>query len=494
MNATALLTIRDLSKSFGGTHALKGVSLDVRAAEVHGLVGQNGSGKSTLIKILSGYHEPDSGEVGVSAEAGLDFVHQDLGLVGTMSALENLRVGRYETGRLHRIHWRSERRRVAALLQRFDLEIDPDTPIERLSQAERAVVAIMRAIDDLEEHHGAGVLVLDEPTAALPAQEVGRLFSAIRRITEAGSGVLFVTHNLDEVFEITDRVTVIRDGSRVHTGPTADLTERALIELIVGHELGDLYPVVQGHAAAPAIEVEGVSGTVVKDVSFVAHCGEIVGLTGLVGAGQDEVPYLVYGARQSSRGRFWIDGQLLEHPSPERSLAAGLVLLPADRQRHSAIPGATVKENVTLPMLRRFRRGIRLDHRAERTAVQEVLGRFEVRPADPDRPLVKLSGGNQQKTLLARSLRMDPLVLLLHEPTQGVDVGARRGIFEMLRDAAAGGAAIVYSSVEYEDLANVCDRVLVFRRGRLVAQLEGEALTKEAIATHCYQTEGATAG
>jgi ribose transport system ATP-binding protein len=494
VSAPALLSVRDLRKSFGGTQALKGVSLDVRGGEVHGLVGQNGSGKSTLIKILSGYHEPDAGEVAVPAEAGLDFVHQDLGLVPTLSALENLRVGRYETGRLRRIHWRSERRRVASLLQRFDLDIDPNTPIERLSQAERAVVAIMRAIDDLEEHHGAGVLVLDEPTAALPAHEVGRLFSAIRRITESGSGVLFVTHNLDEVFEITDRVTVIRDGARVHTGPTAELTERALIELIVGHELGDLYPVVRGEAAEPAMEVESLSGSVVKDVSFAAHRGEIVGLTGLVGAGQDELPYLLYGATLVSGGQVRVAGRLLEHPSPQRSLAAGVVLLPADRQRHSAIPGATVKENVTLPVLRRFRRGLRLDHRGERTAVQEVLGRFDVRPADPDRPLVKLSGGNQQKALLARSLRMDPLVLLLHEPTQGVDVGARRGIFEILRDAAAAGASIVYSSIEYEDLANVCDRVLVFRRGRLVAELEGERLTKEAIAAHCYQTEGAPTG
>jgi ribose transport system ATP-binding protein len=491
VNPSVLLEVRELRKSFGGTQALKGVSLDVRSGEVHGLVGQNGSGKSTVIKILSGYHDPDTGEVAVSAEAGLDFVHQDLGLVPTMSTLENLRVGRYETGRLHRIRWRNERRRVAALLQRFDLEIDPSTPVERLSQAERAVVAIMRAIDDLEQQHGAGVLVLDEPTAALPAHEVGRLFSAIRRITEAGSGVLFVSHNLDEVFEITDRVTVVRDGSRVHTGPTAELTEKGLIELIVGHELGDLYPVVRGEAAEPAIEVEQLSGAVVKDVTFSAHRGEILGLTGLVGAGQDELPYLVYGARHATSGQIRVAGRLLAHPSPDRSLASGLVLLPADRQRQSAIPGATVKENVTLPMLRRFRRGIRLDHRAERTAVQEVLGRFDVRPADPDRPLVKLSGGNQQKALLARSLRMDPLVLLLHEPTQGVDIGARRGIFEMLRDAAARGAAIVYSSVEYEDLANVCDRVLVFRRGRLVAELEGEQLSKEAIAVHCYQTEGA---
>ncbi|MFL5838924.1 MAG: sugar ABC transporter ATP-binding protein [Thermoleophilaceae bacterium] len=493
MSGAALLTVRDLRKSFGGTEALRGVSLDVRAGEVHGLVGQNGSGKSTLIKILSGYHVADDGEVVAAGEGALDFVHQDLGLVGTMSALENLRVGRYETGRLGRIRWRAERGRVTALLKRFELDIDPDTPIERLSQAERAIVAIMRAIDDLEQHHGAGVLVLDEPTAALPANEVGRLFNAVRRITEAGSGVLFVTHNLDEVFEITDRVTVLRDGALVRSADTAELTEKTLIELIVGHALGDIYPVPAGRLADAALEVDGLTGAVVERLTFAARRGEILGLTGLVGAGQDEVPYLVYGATVPAAGGVRVDGRLLEHPGPERSLAAGLVLLPADRHRLSAIPGATVKENVTLPVLRRFRRGPRLDHRAERTAVQDVLGRFDVRPADPDRPLVKLSGGNQQRALLGRCLRMDPRVLLLHEPTQGVDVGARRGIFEMLRDAAAAGASIVYSSVEYEDLANVCDRVLVFRRGRVVAELEGGSLTKEAVLSYCYQTEGATA-
>jgi ribose transport system ATP-binding protein len=494
MTGEPLLTVRDLSKSFGGTHALKGVSLDVRAGEVHGLVGQNGSGKSTLIKILSGYHAPDAGEVAMAADSALDFVHQDLGLVPTMSALENLRVGRYETGRLHHIKWRSERRRVAALLQRFDLDIDPETPVERLSQAERAIVAIMRAINDLEEHHGAGVLVLDEPTAALPAHEVGRLFSAVRRISDSGSGVLFVTHNLDEVFEITDRVTVLRDGAKVRTATTAELDEKGLIELIIGRELGEMYPVVAGRVADAALDVKGLSGAVVENLTFTSHRGEIVGLTGLVGAGHDEVPYLVYGASVPSAGTVAVEGHVLDRPGPARSLAAGLVLLPADRHRLSAIPGATVKENVTLPVLGQFRRGPRLDHRAERTAVQEVLARFDVRPADPDRPLVKLSGGNQQKALLARSLRMNPRVLLLHEPTQGVDVGARRGIFEMLRDAVGGGASIVYASIEYEDLANVCDRVLVFRRGRLVAELEGESLTQEAIAAHCYQTEGATAG
>jgi ribose transport system ATP-binding protein len=500
--AAPVLSVERLTKSFGGTQALKGVSLEVVAGEVHGLVGQNGSGKSTLIKILSGYHVPDAGEVRIGGRAvqlplplqtlrqlGIEFVHQDLGLVPGMSVLENLRLGRFRTGRLHRIEWRAERRRSVELLRRFELDVDPGTPLERLSQAERAVVAIMRALSDLEEHAGAGLLVLDEPTAALPAHEIARLFDAIRRVAESGSGVLIVTHNLDEVFEITDRVSILRDGALVATRPTAEVDETTLVELIVGHSLAEIYPVGASTAAEPALTAVDVTGRTVRGVSLEARRGEILGLTGLVGAGHDELPYLLYGAAPTRGGIISVGGHPLTDLSPQGAKETGIVLLPGDRQEQSAILAATVKENVTMPSLGAFTgRFGRVRHGEERTAVQQVLDRFHVHPPDPDRRMLTLSGGNQQKALIGRCLRMRPKVLLLHEPTQGVDVGARRGIFEMLRAAADDGAAVVYSSVEYADLANVCDRVLVLRRGRLVAELEGEALTEEAIATNCYQT------
>jgi ribose transport system ATP-binding protein len=503
-SSAPLLSIEGLTKSFGGTRALAGVSLDVRAGHVHGLVGQNGSGKSTLIKILSGYHVPDHGSVRVNGKPvkvpltlreqrrnGIEFVHQDLGLVTTMPIVENLRIGRYGTAALGRIRWREERRRAQELMRRFDLDADPRLPVERLSQSERAIVAIMRALHDLEQHEGSGVLVLDEPTAALPAHEVHRLFDAIRRVRDAGSAVLIVTHNLDEVFEITDRVSVLRDGRIVADRGTAELEEAELIRLIVGRELRMLYPAGETTASDTTLEVCELRGRVADGVSFIVRRGEVLALTGLVGAGHDEVPYLVYGASPPVGGITRLGGVTVTDPSPSRSKAAGLVLLPADRQGQSAVLGATVKENVTLPALDSFRGRLgRLEHRRERTVVNALLERFDVQPPEPDRPMLTLSGGNQQKALLARCLSMRPRVLLLHEPTQGVDVGARQGIFEILRDAAADGVAIVYSSVEYEDLANVCDRVLVFRRGRVVAQLEGRALSKEAIVAQCYQTTG----
>jgi ribose transport system ATP-binding protein len=294
------------------------------------------------------------------------------------------------------------------------------------------------------------------------------------------------------VFAITTAVSVLRDGRVVASTPTADLDEPRLIELIVGRELAAAAAPYEHRAGSTAMAVSGLRGSLADGVSFETRAGEILGLTGLVGAGHEEIPYLITGARPATAGTVTVDGTGLSQPSPQRSQDAGVVLLPADRQRQSAILGATVKENVTLPALKSFRGRLgRLDHRAERTAVQDVLERFEVHPRDPERPMMTLSGGNQQKALLGRCLRMQPKVLLLHEPTQGVDVGARQGIFATLRAAADDGAAVVYASVEYEDLANICDRVLVLRRGRVVADLRGEDCTQEAIVANCYQTAAA---
>jgi ribose transport system ATP-binding protein len=499
-----VLTVRGLTKSFGGTVALAGVDLEIDAGEIHALVGQNGSGKSTLIKILSGYHTAEAGRVAVLGrevslppgpddlrELGISFVHQDLGLVPTGTVLENLRVGRYETGPGGNIRWRRERQTARRLLARFDLEVDPDQTVARLRTTERAILAVARAVADVEAARGRGLLVLDEPTTALPSHEVGLLFEAMRRVAEAGSSVLFITHNLDEVLTVADRVSVLRDARRVATEPVEGLDQDSLIALILGRELGELYPTIDLRETDPVMEVRGLSGRVARDVSLTLKSGEIVGLTGLIGAGHDEVPYLIYGAQPPTAGVVSIDGQDLSRPTPERSKVAGVALLPADRQGQSAILAATVRENVTLPSLAEYRRWRGLDHARERTDVRGDLERFAVRPPDPERRLYGLSGGNQQKALLARWLRRRPRVLLLHEPTQGVDIGARRGIFAILRDSVMAGTSVLYSSVEYEDLANVCDRVLVFRRGRIIGDLAGESLSAERLAERCYSVEEA---
>lgn len=507
-----ILSARDLSKSFGSTRALDGVSLDIGRREIHALLGQNGSGKSTLIKILAGYHFPDGGEVAIREEPvalplaagelrrrGLAFVHQDLGLVDTLSVVENLRVGRFETGAGWRIRWRSERARARALLRRFGLDVDPAAAVARLTQTERAIVAIIRALEEMRsqglegslgETEDAGLLVLDEPTASLPEDEVRLLFDAIRRVKAAGSSVLYVTHRLEEVLTVCDVVTVLRDGRRVATEPIERLDEHALIGLILGRELEALYPDADHHPAEPLLQVAGLTGTSVRDVSFVLRRREVLGLTGLVGAGYDEVPYLVYGASPPASGESALDGRPLGHVSPARAHGLGLALLPADRLRQGGIGRATVKENVTLPVLRRYRRHGRLDHRRERRDVRGLLERFRVRPPEPERPLAALSGGNQQKALLARWIGTRPRILLLHEPTQGVDVGSRHEIFELLQEAVASGTAVIYASAEYEDLAHLCDRVLVFRRGRIARELTGRALSEDSIAAACYAEAG----
>lgn len=496
---TEILKISGLCKRFGGTRALDDVALSVQTGEVHALLGHNGSGKSTLIKVLSGYHAPDAGEIWVRGEQvklplsageprrlGMAFTHQDLGLVPNLSVLENLRVGRFSTGISRRINWRGETARARKLLAEFGLAVDPRDPVGRLSQTERAIVAIARALDDIESTTGSGLLVLDEPTVSLPEHEVHLLFEAVRRVTGKGSAVLFVTHRLEEVLDVGDQVSVLRDGRRVATEATANLDEDSLVRLIVGADLGELYPSVTERVTDPVLTVTGLSGSIARNVSFIVHAGEILGLTGLVGAGHDEVPYLIYGARSPESGSVTVGGMPITRPSPASAKNAGLALLPADRAGLASIPTATLQENVTMPTLGRYARRGWLRGKPERADVEEVLARFDVHPADPQRPFSALSGGNQQKALLGRWMHADPRVLLLDEPTQGVDVAACKGIFEILSESAEAGKSVLYSSTDYDDLANLCHRVLVFRRGRIVGELTGDALTHDRIVERCY--------
>jgi len=501
----AVLEVEGLSKSFGGTRALDRVDLEIRGGEIHALVGQNGSGKSTLIKILSGYHQADSGRISILARQarlpldpeqlrslGIGFVHQDLGLVSAGTVLENLRIGRFTTGIGRRIRWRRERETARRLLARFDLELGVDEPVSRCSQTERAILAVARALADVEASRGRGLLVMDEPTTALPAHEIDVLFDAMRKVAAGGSAALLVTHNIDEVISVADRVSTLRDGRLVASEQVTGLDHDRIAVGILGRRLEQAYPEIEPRDTTPLMDVRELSGRIARHVSFTLHAGEILGLTGLAGAGHDEVPYLIYGAVQPTTGEIAIGGRPSQVPTLEGSRGAEIALLPADRQSRSGTPRATVRENVTLPALASYRTRRGIDRARERSEVREALVRFEVKPPDGERPLYSLSGGNQQKALLARWLRLEPRVLLLHEPTQGVDIGARRGIFEILTESAARGTSVLYASVEYEDLANVCDRVLVFDRGRVVGELSGAGLTADRLAQYCYRgTEGA---
>jgi ribose transport system ATP-binding protein len=508
------MSVRGLSKSFGGARALREVDLTVRPGEVHGLLGENGSGKSTLIKILAGYHASDEGELEVSGEQvklplvpgqfrelGMSFVHQDLGLVPSLSVVENLRIGELAASRRRfHISWGKERRRARETFERFgQVSLPPEARVADLLPVERALLAIVRAVEGIrtvtESREGhRGLLVLDEPTVFLPRTGIERLFSLVREITATGASVLFVSHDLDEVMEITDRVTVLRDGRVVGTVETPQATENVLVEMIIGRGLDQLVP--EHHDPTKrmvAASIRDLSGGMVEDFSVELHEGEVLGLTGLVGSGFEDVPYLVFGAQRAEQGELIMGNvpHALHAMSPPRALKLGMALLPADRQRDGAVGSLSVGENVMLQVMERYYDQLRLNRGRMQRDAAALCRDYDVRPANPRAVYQSLSGGNQQKALLAKWLQMDPGLLLLHEPTQGVDVGARQQIFSLIRDAAERKHTVVCASSDYEQLSTVCDRVLIFGRGRVVSELVGQNVTKDRITQAAYSSMGA---
>ncbi|WP_417562861.1 sugar ABC transporter ATP-binding protein [Microbacterium sp.] len=500
----ASLEVTGVSKSFNGITVLDSIALRIEPGEVVGLIGQNGSGKSTFIKVLSGFHSPDEGArvlVGgreitdslqeKASKTGLSFIHQDLALVESMTVLENLRIGNFQVGPGRRIRWKDEAAEVRRILELVGLDdVDPYLPITDLSVTEKALVVIARGLAELESgaELSARTLVLDEPTAYLPASGVERLFGVIRRVAAEGVGILFVSHRLDEVLHNCRRAIVFRGGRLVADVDVAGRTERDLIELMLGEPPEDLYPDYVAPRDDVRLVVERLCGDDVDDVSFTARSGEIIGFVGLPGSGYDRVPYLLAGASRATDGTVTVDGVRTEIRalSPLQALRRRIVLLPADRKGKSGVAGLKVGENLTIPTLRNLVRGGVIRHRHERRTVAEQLSRFAVQPADGDAVMATLSGGNQQKVLIAKWAIADPTALLLHEPTQGVDVGAKHDVFAHLAQLAQAGTTILVASVEYEDLAALCTRVHVLRGGRIVRTVDRAELTPHELAAAVY--------
>ena len=502
------LSLRGLSKHFGGERALDHVDLDIRAGEVHGLLGQNGSGKSTLIKILAGLHAPDPGaslfmagqpvplpmRSGSFREHGLSFVHQNLALVPSLTVTENLFAGRYAAQERLWLSAAAEQHEAASILRHFDIDLDPGITVDRLTPVARAQLAIVRALQELPHQEDGtalgGLLVLDEPTPFLPRHEVETLFQLIRGVVRQGASVIFVSHDVEEVMEITDRATILRDGRVVDTLDTRSARKADFVEGIVGRQLRavDRSAALQGNAPT-CLKVDGASGRRCHNVSLDLRPGEIVGLTGLVGSGYDEVPYLLYGAGMDARGTVTLDQQSwqLHGFTPSAALARGLVLIPADRTTQGAVLDLSVLDNLTVPLLEQAWRGWRINWTALRLTGQKLLGEFQVRPRALDVPIGTLSGGNQQKVVLAKWLQTRPRLILLDEPTQGVDVGAREEVYAAVRAAAAEGSGVLCASSDHEQLAALCHRVLVFRHGEIAHVLQGDAVDKNTISRHCYE-------
>jgi ribose transport system ATP-binding protein len=501
-----VVALRHVSKNFGGALALSDVAFKVMPGEVHGLLGQNGSGKSTLIKILAGFHAAEPGAaLDVNGEPvhlplapgqfrmlGMSFVHQDLALIPSLTTTENLRLGHLATTRRWRISWARERRRAAETFARYRVGIDPEAAVADVGQIQRALLAIVRAVEDLRSERGGeprpGLLVLDEATAFLPKQGIEQLFALIREVVAAGDSVVFVSHNLEEVLNVTDRVTVLRDGRVVGTVRTANASHAGLVHMIIGRHLEAMEQTEPHRIPTDVVaSIEDLSGPSVKGVTFHLRKAEVLGLTGLLGAGFEEIPYLMFGARRAAGGRLSIGERQYDARtmSPSAAIRSGMALVPADRQNDGSIGSLSTADNVSMQVLDSYSNNVLLNRRLLLTASQTALRRFDVRPPNPRLEYQALSGGNQQKVLLAKWLQSAPALLLLHEPTIGVDVGARAQIFAILRDAVAHGTSIVCASSDYDQLASICDRVLVIARGSIVRELTGTEVTKERIAEQC---------
>jgi ribose transport system ATP-binding protein len=488
-----LLRMTGIVKTFPGVRALGGVDLDVRAGEVHCLLGQNGAGKSTLIKVLAGAHRPDEGAITWHGEEvtlanpqaaikrGISTIYQELDLVPGLSVTDNIFLGHEmsTSGFTRRIEARRAARRLLARLGHE--EIRPDREVGMLSAAGQQVVSMARALS-----HDARLIVMDEPSAVLDQNEVQNLFRVIRGLTAEGVAVVYISHRLEEIRQVGDRVTVLKDGRTVATGlPAADTPTSELIRLMTGREIEYVFPPRRAldPSAEVLLDVAGLGlGSTFSDVSFQVRAGEIVGLAGLVGSGRSEILESVYGARKPDRGTVTVEGRRLRAGSVGAAVKAGVGLAPEERKSQGLLLDHAVYQNVSVSSLSRFSRGGFLDRSAERREAQRLSESLDVRPAGVDRPVRNLSGGNQQKVVLGKWLAMSPRVLILDEPTRGIDVGAKAEIYRHMAALAEQGVCILMVSSDMEEILGMSDRVIVMHERRIQGELERSELSQHRLA------------
>ena len=496
----ALLALEHAAKSFGSVRALEDGSIELRAGEAHGLVGENGAGKSTLVKVLAGVYRPDAGRLlldgrelrlGGPAEAraaGIAVIYQEPTLFPDLSVAENIFMGRQPLAAGRRIDGRELRRRTEALMARLGVPLDPSRPARGLSIADQQIVEIAKALS-----FEARVIVMDEPTAALSGAEVERLFAVARALRAHGAAVLFVSHRLDEVLDLCQRVTVMRDGRQVFSGPLDGLTRDDLVRRMVGRELGAMYPKQDATRGEVALSVRRLTREgVFADVSFEVRHGEIVGLAGLVGAGRSEVARAVFGIDRRDAGEVVVEGRRLPAASPTAAMAAGMGYVPEDRREQGLVMDLSIARNASLASLGRLRRGVLIRAADERRLASDWALRLRLKYARLTDPVAALSGGNQQKVVLAKWLARRPTVLVVDEPTRGIDVATKAEVHRLLSDLAADGVAVLMISSELPEILGMADRVLVMHEGRLTADLPRQEATEERIM--CAATSDATPG
>ncbi|MBK9696368.1 MAG: sugar ABC transporter ATP-binding protein [Propionibacteriaceae bacterium] len=493
--STPTLELRDVSKSFGAVVALRDAQLTMYPGSIHALVGENGAGKSTLVKIMAGLYARDTGtfqmegkpvEFRTTAEAkaaGVAVIYQEPTLFPDLSVTENVFMGRQPVGRFGRIDRAAMRAEVVELMTRLGVAIDPDRPAEGLSIADQQIIEIAKAIS-----LDAKALIMDEPTAALSGVEVERLFAVARSLRDEGRALLFISHRFDEVFALCDTVTVMRDGSYVSTTPIADTDVASIVRMMVGRDVTELFPKVAAEIGRPLLEVTGLTQPgVFQDISFQVHSGEIVALAGLVGAGRSEVARAIFGVDPYQTGTVTIDGKALPAGKPSASMKQGLALVPEDRRKQGLVIDATVASNITDAIRGTLTRGGLITTGAENAAARVWARQLEVKTASLDAVVGTLSGGNQQKVVLAKWLAANPKVLIIDEPTRGIDVGTKSEVHRRMSELAGMGLAILMISSELPEVLGMADRVLVMREGHLTAAIDRASATAENVmfaATH----------
>lgn len=484
-----LLQLAGIDKAFPGVKALSGAALSVYPGKVMALVGENGAGKSTMMKVLTGIYQKDAGSVHFlgkeasfngpkdSQEAGIGIIHQELNLIPELTIAENIFLGREFVNRFGRIQWKKMYAEADKLLARLNLRYSSHRLVGDLSIGDQQMVEIAKVLS-----FESKVIVMDEPTDALTDTETASLFSVIRELRASGCGVVYISHRLKEIFEICDDVTVLRDGQFIAERPVSELQEDTLIEMMVGRRLDELYPRLNQPRGPLRLDVNNLSGPDVNDVSFKLYGGEILGVSGLMGAGRTELMKILYGARRKTAGTISLEGREIQPRTPQDGLANGIVYISEDRKRDGLVLGMSVKENMSLTALRYFSRtGGGLKHKEEQQTVGDFIRLFNIKTPSMMQPIGLLSGGNQQKVAIARGLMTRPKVLILDEPTRGVDVGAKKEIYQLINQFKRDGLSIILVSSEMPEVIGMSDRILVMHEGALSGEFTLEQATQEAL-------------
>lgn len=494
--ADSILKMVGISKSFAGVHALSDVSFDLLPGEVHALLGENGAGKSTLIKIITGVYQPDGGEVYLDGESvdfadpresrrhGIAAIYQEPSLFPDLDIAENIFVGRLPTSRLRRVAWKEMYAEARALLERLGVRLDLKQKARSLSVAQQQMVEIARALS-VE----ARILIMDEPTSSLTLNEVAELFRIVHQLQDEGTSIVYISHRLEDLFELADRVTVLRDGEFVGTRDMAGVTREELIRMMVGRTVSDLFPKLDVEAGEVVLEVENLSRAgVFEDVSFQLHAGEILGLAGLIGAGRTDVARAIFGVARPDSGTIKIDGKVTEIENPNQAIQLGLAYVPEDRQHHGLVLPMDITANITLPQLPQYATKGWLRTKDAQVGAAEAAAQMEVKASSIWQKARELSGGNQQKVVLAKWLDTDPRILILDEPTRGIDVGTKAAVHSLMSELAAQGMAILMISSELPEILGMSDRIIVMREGRVTGEFSREEASQEAIMTAATQS------